>query len=107
MQETELHSQYYKKAKLYYRVSLLLLLWIVLFSGIVKQIRLNTIIQALIILLPVLAIVLLIPIGAFFLAKSYVVKEQFNRYKILYVAGYLLFIIFLIFILSDAVRFVL
>ena len=107
MQVVESPSKNYKKSKLYYRISSLLFLWLLLFAEVIKQISLNAIVQALIFVLRVFAILVLTPLGIFFLVKSYSTKEPFSRYRILYAVGYLLFVIFLIFILIDIVRFVL
>ncbi|MDB5089194.1 MAG: hypothetical protein JWR09_3188, partial [Mucilaginibacter sp.] len=51
---------------------------------------------AVLVVFPVLAIYVLIPCGLFFVLKSFVVKEPFHRYRILYLTGHLFFLLVMI-----------
>ncbi|SEO70082.1 hypothetical protein SAMN05428947_103463 [Mucilaginibacter sp. OK283] len=86
--------KYYKKSRLFYRLAFYTCVWIALYSSLFNGI--NPIIGAFAILLPVLAVYVLVPMGLFYIIKSYTHKEPFNRFRMYYFAGHLFFLVILI-----------
>jgi len=82
--------KYYNKAKLLYKISFLIFIWLILFSQIVNQI--NAIIGAILIVLPFIGEYVIVPLGLIYLIKSFTNKEPFHRYRIFYLIGYIFFI---------------
>jgi hypothetical protein len=106
MEASQLPTNYYKKARLYYKISLGIFLWISLFAPIFKQVNIHPLIEAGVTAIPMMANIYLIPTGIYSLIKSYTTKEPFNRFKIIYVAVYSLYVLFIIWIISDIVKFI-
>lgn len=92
-------------SKFCYKISLYSFLWIVVVSQLDKVLEINGVIAAFAVVLPFFAIFILIPCGLFFVIKSFVVKEPFHRYRILYLIGHLFFLLimigFVVAIVSD------
>lgn len=99
--------KYYNKAKLYYKYTFFIFIWIILFSQVYKLI--NPIIAAILMVFPFLAEYVIVPIGLRFVIKSYISKEPFHRYRLLYLIGFLFFLLleigFLIAIAGDIKHF--
>jgi hypothetical protein len=83
-------------AKFCYKISFYLFIWLIAFTQLSKIMQVNALVSALLVVLPVLAVYVLIPCGLFFVIKSFVVKEPFHRYRILYLIGHLFFLIIMI-----------
>ncbi|SHN08746.1 hypothetical protein SAMN05216524_105119 [Mucilaginibacter sp. OK098] len=83
-------------SKFCYKVTFYLFIWLIAFTQLSKLMQVNAIVSALLVVLPVLAICVLIPCGLFFLIKSFVMKEPFHRYRILYLIGHLFFLLIMI-----------
>jgi hypothetical protein len=83
-------------AKFCYKISFYAFIWIIAVSQLFKVMQINALISGIVILLPFLAIYMLVPFGLFFVIKSFVVKEPFHRYRILYLMGHLFFLLIMI-----------
>lgn len=95
MEASNITYKYYKKSRLFYRLAFYICIWISLYSSLFTEINIHPIISALAIVLPVLAVYVLVPMGLFYIIKSYTNKEPFNRFRMFYLAGHVFFLIIL------------
>ena len=90
------NQKYFIKSKKYYRVVFVLFVWTILFAQIFKRIDVNVIIQSTLIVLPILATYVLVPMGLVNLIKSYSKKEPSNKYRAFYLIGYIIFLLIIL-----------
>lgn len=86
----------FNKSKFCYKVSFYLFISLILFTQLNRVLKINDIISALLISLSVLSMFAFVPCGLFFVIKSFVKKEPFHRYRILYLIGHLFFLLLLL-----------
>lgn len=90
------YPKHFIRAKKYYRIVFGLFVWTILFAQIFKRIEINTIVQSLLIAIPVLAAFVLVPLGLFNLIKSYTQKEPSNKYRTFFLIGYIFFLLIIL-----------
>jgi hypothetical protein len=86
----------FNNSKFCYKVSFYAFIWVIFFTQVSKALQINALVSAILVVLPVLAIYVLIPCGLFYVIKSFVVKEPFHRYRILYLMGHLFFLLMMV-----------
>lgn len=102
-------SYYFKKSKVLYRYSAYTFLWVILFPQFNKVISLPALLDALCMVVPMLALYIITPLGIFYSVKSYKAKEPYNKYRAFYLFGHLFFLFILLMMLfwlaSDVIRY--
>jgi hypothetical protein len=106
---TKENSKYFYKSKYWYKISWYTFLWIILYTQVAKVLNINAIIGALLVVLPFLGMYILVPTGIVYIAKSYIKKEPYNKYRAFYLLGFVFFLFILIamviFVAFDINRF--
>ncbi|MDR6940273.1 hypothetical protein [Mucilaginibacter pocheonensis] len=93
---TKENSKYFYKSKYWYKITWYTFLWIILYTQVAKVLKTNAIIEALLVVLPIIGMYILVPAGIVYIIKSYVKKEPYNKYRAFYLFGFLFFLFILI-----------
>lgn len=97
----QLSFKYFYKSKSLYRYSAFIFLWSIVYTQIIKPIGLNEIADAFLLAIPALSLYIITPLGLFYLIKSYLKKEPYNKYRAFYLLGHLFFLFILLALLFS------
>jgi hypothetical protein len=88
--------KYFNKSKFFYKLTWYAIVWTILFSQIVRVVLINVIVKDILVVLLAIASCVFVPLGIFYLIKSYTTREPPSKYKLFYLSGHLLFLFILI-----------
>ena len=100
--EANTDLKYYDKCKYYYRIAFCAAIFIVIETQIAKVIKFNSILESVVIVSAFLAFGISTVRGLASVTKSFQRKEPLRKWRILYLAGYLLFLLLIFHVIIYA-----
>jgi hypothetical protein len=94
--DNQIQAKYYNRSKLYYKLTFYAVVASILSTILFGVVNVNSDIKDIIIALPIFACYIICPLGLIFGILSYTNKEPFNKYRMYYLIGHIIFLLILL-----------